>query len=190
VGLVLAACASGGQPTLVIYTAPPAAASLQPTPIPSLVAMPAPTPTPKPTATPKPTLRPATLKFGTLGYTASGCWDSNYTDAEGHGISGAMVYFSVTVKNTGQVKSGVIALHIESTDWFSTTPTLFKANWSGVSYSGDDTSADITGPQLGPGKSTTLRWSLLFQTPFDVHYTVDAGDAAHWSMWTSVQVCF
>ena len=55
--LVLTGCA-GGQPTLVINTAPPIAASLQPTPVPSLVAVQVPTPTPKPTATPKPTPKP------------------------------------------------------------------------------------------------------------------------------------
>ncbi len=171
----------------------PSTVAVTATPVPTPhapYAPPTPTPYAAPTSTPKPTLRPAALKFGTLGYTANGCWSSNYTDAEGHAISGVLVDFSVNVKNSGQTKSAKIPLSIVTTDWFTTTPTLFKANWKGVSWSGDDMSAEIDGPQLGPGKSTILRWSVLFQTPFDFRYTLDSASDARWSLWTSATVCY
>lgn len=177
-----------GQPTssprpAVVTTAPseePFVADVSPT---------GPTPTPKPTVKPKATLRPAALTFGKLSYTAAGCWSSDYRDAEGHSISGAMVDFKVTAKNTGQVKSELVPIRIETTDWFETTPLLFKSSWDGARYSNEDKSILIVGPAVLPGKSRAISWSVLLQTPFDVHYTVDVGDS-HWEPWTSVEVCY
>ena len=187
--LLMAGCAVAGPTPIIVYVTPPTSSAVVISPTPSPSPAPSPTPTPKPTPKPKPTLRPAEIAFGdTLHYTVSGCFSSDYVDGEGHGISGVLVDFNLTAKNTGQVKSAPIALHVESTDWFDTKPTLIKANWVTGRYSSSAKSADLNGPEVLPGKSRTIHWSMLFQTPFDVHYTLDAG-SSRWSVWTSNQIC-
>ena len=217
IGVVVAAVMLAGcgtsQPTLVVTTPQPSAAaviaSASPNPSASPTPSPSPQPSAKPTPRPKATLRPALLKVGKLTYTASGCWSSNYRDAEGHGISGTMVDFSVTIKNAGQVTSGATWFAIESTDWFSTTPTLFDHNFTLADYRSNEREIAIAGPKIGAGKSRTFKWSVLFQAPFDVHYTmavapgqfgslfmsdlmvaVAQDSAQHWTLWTSTEVCF
>jgi hypothetical protein len=52
----------------------------------------------------------------------------------------------------------------------------------------------LDSPSIGPGKSTTLKWTTKFLTPFDPHYTItiDGGDVPSprtWELWTHLTFC-
>jgi hypothetical protein len=208
--VLLTGCSDAPPTTAPVFT--PAVAAVAPSPSPMPVPTPdAPMPTPKPVVTPKPkpTLRPAVLTAGKLTYTASGCWSSNYLDGDGHSISGTMVNFGITLKNAGQVASDTTWFAIESSDWSSTTPLSFHGNFTPSDFRSNERLIAIAGPKIGAGKSRTFTWSVLFQSPFDVHYSVDvaSGDfgtffladlmaaiaqesVQHWKLWTSTEVCY
>ena len=99
-----------------------------------------------------------------------------------------VVNFKVAEKNSGQIKSELLPIRLETTDWFDTTPLLVKSSWDGTYYN-SSTSTDIEGPAVLAGKSRVLSWSVFLQSPFDTHYTLDVGEE-HWELWTSNKICF
>lgn len=191
IALIVVSCGGVAPTPVVVYVTPAPSAMAAATSDVSPTAAPSPTSSPvkQPTPTTKPTLRPAALTFGKLGYTSAGCWSADYRDAEGHSISGTMVDFKVTAKNSGQVKSRLIPIRIETTDWFTTEPLLTATSWKDATVLHDDRSIDVVGPAVLPGKSRSISWSVLFQSPWDVHYIVEAA-GREWDLWTSTEVCF
>ncbi len=186
----------GDQVSVPLASAPPPtpiAAAASPTL--SAVTLPTPSPSVAPTSTPKPTLRPAVLAFGTLHYETNACWDSTLSDLAGHASGGIQVKFSLMVKNGGQVKGVPFTITTQSTDWFETTPWSYPDSWKlSEAHFPDAKTAELGGPAIGPAKSTTLKWTTSFITPFDPHYTVviDGPGVTRtqtWEMWTNSTFC-
>jgi hypothetical protein len=212
--LIVAGCQAADAPTpqIIYVTAPPSPGSPSMASIPSpATATPAaatssPTTKPKPTPTPRPTLRPASLSFGTLSYNATGCWNSNIQDPQGHTFGGVPVDFSLTITNKGQRKSGYVWLATSTNDT-SIQMLDGRVSWGAQLYAlGDANSVALPGPEIPPGRSETLSWTMYFITPFDVNYTIAAvvsstgettpapdsfflQSAIHWTLLTTASIC-
>ena len=97
-------------------------------------------------------------------------------DAEGHDISALEAKFTMTIKNSSSVDSDNIWINYTSTDEYDTNPIPAKRSWdSPKTASSYSDGLYLEAPVVPASQTLKLKWSVLFQTPFDVHYIIEIG---------------
>lgn len=146
--LLLAGCA-GTAPTL------------KPTPAP--IAHPTPEATPAPTLVPTPA--PPSLGLGKLSFTSTACWQSSFTDSEGHRDGGISIDWKVKATN-----KGTTPVHVWMWLVANVHTELGKTSWkgSGNYWTLSDGSVLIPGPDVKT--DAVVSWSTVLFTSFDANW--------------------